>query len=512
MGRLASRRGRDRPAARLLHQHVLDRLGVGRLRPDAYAAATPSSTGLAARLRERGVPATCVNFGPWSAAWPTRNPVHGSRQRGVRTLSPADALAGLVDVVAAASAAGPARRRRPNRLGPFPAAVPAGGQAGLPRGGGARATHRADGDTVGERLGKTQLVERLVNAPVQQRRRLLTDYLRDAVAEITLVDASEIREDAGFFDLGMDSLMAVEMRRRIEAGVGKEIPVTVVMDHPACPTWRTTFSVTCSVSARPPTPPPPGSVGDDSLGRTDRDRRGVVPLPRRTGPGGFWDLLSGGVDAIREVPEDRFDIDEFYDPDPDSAARRTRASVDSSTGSTDSIRSSSAFSPREAVWIEPQQRLTLETVWEGLERAGYSPASLRGSRTGIFMGVAANELRTSVVGRVDRQDRTALHHRQRLNAISGRVAFALGLEGPAVAVDTACSSALVAVHQAAQALRFGELRHGIGRRGERPAEPGPMIAASRARMLSPSDDARPSTPPPTATCVARAAAYSYSRD
>ena len=80
--------------------------------------------------------------------------------------------------------------------------------------------------------GKTQLVERLTNAPVQQRKKLLTDYLRDAVAEVTRVDAAEIREDAGFFDLGMDSLMAVELRRRIEQGVGKEIPVTLVMDHP----------------------------------------------------------------------------------------------------------------------------------------------------------------------------------------------------------------------------------------------------------------------------------------
>src|SRR5690606_8283888 len=79
---------------------------------------------------------------------------------------------------------------------------------------------------------RTQLVEQLSAAPVQQRKRLVTNYLRDAVAEVTRMDAAEIREDAGFFDLGMDSLMAVELRRRIEHGVGKEIPVTLVMDHP----------------------------------------------------------------------------------------------------------------------------------------------------------------------------------------------------------------------------------------------------------------------------------------
>ena len=98
----------------------------------------------------------------------------------------------------------------------------------------------------------------------------------------------------------------------------------------------------------------------------------------------------------------------------------------------------------------------LETVWEGLERAGYAPASLRGSRTGIFVGVAANEyahlLSSESVDKIEPYFITG----NALNAISGRVAFALGLEGPAVAVDTACSSALVAVHQACQALHSGD--------------------------------------------------------
>ena len=143
------------------------------------------------------------------------------------------------------------------------------------------------------------------------------------------------------------------------------------------------------------------------------------------------------------------------------------------------------ISPREAVWIEPQQRLMLETVWEGLERAGYAPASLRGSRTGIFVGVAANEyahlLSSESVDKIEPYFITG----NALNAISGRVAFALGLEGPAVAVDTACSSALVAVHQACQALHSGDCDMALAGGVNVLLSPVTAIAASRARMLSP---------------------------
>ena len=194
----------------------------------AYGAANAFLDGLAWRLREQGISGISVNFGPWSAGMADAESRARLDQRGVRTLSPADALAGLADVMAASSRT--AGRCGPDRLGPLPAALPAGGQAGIPGGVGARGARHGAGAQ--RASGKTQLVERLTNAPVQQRKKLLTDYLRDAVAEVTRVDAAEIREDAGFFDLGMDSLMAVELRRRIEQGVGKEIPVTLVMDHP----------------------------------------------------------------------------------------------------------------------------------------------------------------------------------------------------------------------------------------------------------------------------------------
>ena len=196
-------------------------------------------------------------------------------------------------------------------------------------------------------------------------------------------------------------------------------------------------------------------------------------------------MLSGGVDAIREVPDDRFDIDEFYDPDPEAPGKiysRFGGFLDGIDGFDPEF---FGISPREAVWIDPQQRLMLETAWEGLERAGYSPGALRGSRSGIFVGVATNEyshlLSAESVEKIEPHFITG----NALNAISGRVAFALGLEGPAVAVDTACSSSLVAVHQACQALHSGDCDLALAGGVNVLLSPVSIIAASRARMLSP---------------------------
>lgn len=452
----------------------------------AYGAANAFLDGLAWRLREQGIFAVSVNFGPWSAGMADAQSRARLDQRGVRTLSPADALAGLADAVAAATAQGVVARIDWARF--LPLYQQAGRRAflaELEREVPSLASTAGPSATVG---GKTALVERLTGAPVQQRRKLLTDYLRDAVAEVTRVDADEIREDAGFFDLGMDSLMAVELRRRIEQGVGKEIPATLAMDHPrlsdvADYLLSDVLELGDQGSSKPR--PRPASVAPT---RTDEPIAIVAVSCRFPGapdPEAFWEVLSGGVDAIREVPEDRFDIDEFYDPDPDVPGKtytRFGGFLDEIDGFDPEF---FGISPREAVWIEPQQRLMLETVWEGLERAGYAPAALRGSRTGVFVGVAANEyahlLSAEPIDKIEPHFITG----NALNAISGRVAFALGLEGPAVAIDTACSSALVAVHQACQALHSGDCDMALAGGVNVLLSPVTVVAASRARMLSP---------------------------
>jgi acyl transferase domain-containing protein/NADPH:quinone reductase-like Zn-dependent oxidoreductase/acyl carrier protein len=451
----------------------------------AYGAANAFLDGLTWRLREQGIAGVSANFGPWSAGMADEESRAKLSKRGIKTLSPADALAGLAELIAVSAEQGAAQGvvARIDWAKFLPLYQQAGRRAFLAE------LEREVPSTVPVTTasGKTELVERLTNAPVQQRRKLMSDFLRDAVADVTRVDPAEIREDAGFFDLGMDSLMAVELRRRIEQGVGKEIPATLAMDHPRLS--DTVDYLLSDVLALSEQASKSGAALATAVTTRSDEAIAIIAVscrfPGAPNPEAFWDLLSGGVNAIREVPEDRFDIDEFYDPDPDVAGKTYTRFGGFLEGIDGFDPEFFGISPREAVWIEPQQRLMLETVWEGLERAGLSPASLRGSRTGVFAGVAANEyahlLSAESIDKIEPYFITG----NALNAISGRVAFALGFEGPAVAVDTACSSSLVAVHQAVQALHSGDCDLAVAGGVNVLLSPVTVVAASRARMLSP---------------------------
>jgi len=201
-------------------------------------------------------------------------------------------------------------------------------------------------------------------------------------------------------------------------------------------------------------------------------------------PEAFWRILRDGVDTISEVPADRWDVAAFYDPDPEAPGKMSSRFGgflgDVSRFDADFF----GIAPREALKMDPQHRLLLEVAWEALENAGEPPPRLEGSRTGVFLGITANDYLprlNQVHERIDAYHLTG----GCLNFAAGRLSYLLGLQGPTLAVDTACSSSLVSVHLACQSLRSAECRMALAAGVNLILSPEVTIAASKARMLAP---------------------------
>ncbi len=197
-------------------------------------------------------------------------------------------------------------------------------------------------------------------------------------------------------------------------------------------------------------------------------------------------MLREGRDAVSEVPKDRWDVDEFFDPEPGVPGKivtRRAGFVDDVTGFDAPF---FGMSTREVRLMDPQHRLLLETAWRAVEHSGTAPTALANTNTGVFVGLATHDYLGMASDELTYPEIEAYMAIGTSNAAAaGRISYRLGLQGPAVAVDTACSSSLVAIHQACQALRLGECDLALAGGANVLLTPATMITFSSAHMLAP---------------------------
>jgi len=295
--------------------------------------------------------------------------------------------------------------------------------------------------------------------------------------------------DRGLFDQGMDSLMAVDLTAWIEGELGRSLPPTLIFDHPTVDALserllRAFVDVDAGADATTDSAPAiRRRTGADGAG----EPVAVVGVGCRF-PGGAGDpeslhrLLMAGVDGVAEVPADRWPAALPGVSEDDARTIRRGGFLPSASGFDADF---FGIAPREAQRLDPQQRLLLEVVWEALENAALPAEELRGSATGVFVGISANEY-GALLQRAGGSDVLDLHYAtgNALNAAAGRLSYAYGWRGPSVAVDTACSSSLVAVHLACQSLRLGESELAVAGGVNLLLSPDGTLTALRARMLA----------------------------
>lgn len=309
----------------------------------------------------------------------------------------------------------------------------------------------------------------------------LRHWLVEQVSEACDLDPGEIDVQLPLDEYGLSSRDAVELSGALEDLLDRTLPTTLLWDHPTIDR----LAVALTGTGRPSLPVP-HEVAHGQVANQDPDSAiAVIGLGCRLpggvdGPSAFWRLLTEGREAITEVPPGRWDDIPGI---PEGISRRG--------GFLDDIAGFDAeffgIAPREAARMDPQQRMVLEVAWEALEHAGIAPSTLRGSDTGVFIGISGTEYGARSLTDVSGVD-AWVGTGAALSIAANRLSYVLDLRGPSMSVDTACSSSLTSVHLAVRSLLSGE--SGLAVVGGANLLLGPGITANFDQMGISSADGR----------------------
>ena len=328
--------------------------------------------------------------------------------------------------------------------------------------------------------------------PAEKQRDHLAAYIQSQLNRVLGFPASRAMDPRkGFFDLGMDSLMAIELRNRLQTSLDCPLPSTLAFK---CPTLDTLVDYIAGevLGQGSPEEVPNQQKGLSVLDATEAARTEPIAVigmgcrfPGADNPDAYWRLLRNGVDAIGKVPLERWDMDDWFHPDP---AVPGKAYAREAGFLSEVDRFDPRFfgiSPREAMDLDPQQRLLLEVVWESLENACQAPEELVGAPVGIFIGSAGSEYLPAMIYGHPESITSYAFTGGSMSLMAGRLSYVLGTQGPVLTMDTACSSSLVAVHQACLSLRTSECDLALAGGVNLILSPESMVILSKMRALSP---------------------------
>ncbi len=290
----------------------------------------------------------------------------------------------------------------------------------------------------------------------------IRERLVASLAEDLMIEASEIRDDAGFLELGLDSILAVTWIRKLNALFGIDLPATVVYAHPTVGALAAHVAglVPVNAAAQPVAPvmapavPAPAGVAAPARKVDEPPAVAIIGasgiFPKAADLEAFWRNIHEGRDCIEEVPASRWDVARFYHPDP----AHPGSSYCKWMGALDGIELFDAgffgITPREAELMDPQQRLFLQVAWHAIEDAAIDPQSLAGRNCGIYVSSGPSGYEDLI------EERNAYSLLGSSGSIlAARMSYLLDLRGPSLSIDTACSSSLVAIAEACESLIAG---------------------------------------------------------
>ncbi|MEV4690536.1 amino acid adenylation domain-containing protein [Micromonospora echinospora] len=452
-----------------------------------YAVANEFLDELARHRRRLGLPALSVSWGSWAEAGMTARLSERHRTRlideGERPITAEAAVRALATLIAAeVPHAAVASMDWARYAATQPRTTPM------------IAEFAPDNFPAPPEAGASSIAGTLRALPPDRARALLRHTVMATIQRLLGGGEAELDATQGFVELGVDSLGALDLRARLQETLGCRLPATVIFERPS-PDELVRYLGERHFAADIEAVPAPGSTAAPG---TLRPEIAPVPanppvaiigmscrLPGADSPGDLWELLIEGRDAVREIPDQRWALDHWYDESAETPGKmyvRRAGLIDEADCFDPAF---FGISPREAASMDPRHRLLLESAWSVVESAGIDPSTLRGTDTGVYLG--CDEFLNDYLRQADGHlgDEPYLATGTTLSFTAGRISYKLGLHGPSIVTATACSSSLVALHSAVRAIRQDECGVAIVGGAKLMLAPEETVQLCRLSALSP---------------------------